>query len=464
MPESKTLSAIPDSDAPAKSGPELNQHTIRRSARVEGVGLHTGRTVRVEFKPAPADSGITFVRTDLAGSAPISASIATILDANRRPRRTSIGNGQVEIHTIEHLMASCFGSGIDNLLVEVNGEEIPGLDGSAYPFMEVFRQAGIQEQPVPRRVVQIREPVWIEEDSAAVAVLPDDAFRVSYTLSYPVQSLTAQFFSARVTPELFETHLAPSRTFCLAQEVEQLRRIGLGKGATYENTVVIESSGRIINNHLRYPDEFVRHKVLDLIGDLYLLGRPLLGHVMAIRSGHALNLKLLQKLRRSLERGQEGGIKAQYVEPEATSLDIFAIERILPHRYPFLLVDKIVEMIPDRRAVGLKNVTINEPFFRGHFPKRPVMPGVMIIEALAQVSGILLLNKPENLGKYAYFVAMDNVRFRRTVLPGDTLFLEAEVLKLRSKTGQMRTRALVEGKVVTEADLMFALLEGDEKL
>lgn len=462
--ELKNATALADAELSVRNEPSANQRTIRRTARVEGIGLHTGCAVRVDFKPAPPDSGITFVRTDLAGTAPVTASVASVLDANRRPRRTSIGNSRVEVHTIEHLMASCFGLGIDNLLVELSGEEVPGLDGSAHPFIEIFKQAGLQDQPVPRRVIQIREPVWIEDESAAVAVLPDDAFRISYTLSYPVPSLAAQFFSATVTPELFEAELSPSRTFCLAQEVEALRRIGLGKGATYENTVVIEPTGRVINNHLRYPDEFVRHKVLDLIGDLYLLGRPIQGHVMAIRSGHALNLKLIQKLRQSLERGREGGIKAQHVEPEATALDINAIERILPHRYPFLLVDRVLELVPDKRAVGMKNVTINEPFFAGHFPKRPVMPGVMIIEALAQVSGILLLNKPENLGKYAYFVAMDNVRFRRTVLPGDTLMLEADVLKLRSKTGQIRTRALVEGKVAAEADLMFALLEGDEKL
>ena len=431
---------------------------------MQGVGLHTGKSVRVEFKPAPPDSGISFLRTDLVGTTPVVASYASVLDSNRRPRRTSIGYGPVEVHTIEHLMASCFGCSIDNLRVEITGEEVPGLDGSAFPFMEIFRQAGIEEQPVSRRLAQIREPVWIEEDSAAVAVLPDEKFRISYTLSYPVPSLSAQFFSASVTPELFEAEVAPSRTFCLAQEVEALRQNGLGKGANYENTVVVEPNGRVIQNHLRYPDEFVRHKVLDLIGDLYLLGRPIQGHVVAIRSGHALNLKLLQKLRQTLERGREGGIQAQHVQPEATAMDIYAIERILPHRYPFLLVDRMTELIPDKRAVGLKNVTINEPFFAGHFPKRPVMPGVMIIEALAQVSGILLLNKPENLGKYAYFVAMDNVRFRRTVLPGDSLVLEAEVLKLRSKTGQMRTRAFVEGKVVAEADLMFALLDGDEKL
>ncbi len=440
------------------------QQTIRKPVRVEGVGLHTGQRVQVEFKPAPPDSGIMFLRTDLAGSKPVSASVSTILDPSRRARRTSVGNGAVEVHTIEHFMAGCFGAGIDNLLVEISGEEVPGLDGSAYPFLEIFKRTGFQEQAGSRRPIQVREAVWVEEGASAIAVFPAETFRVSYTLSYPVAGLSAQFFAAEVTPATFEKELAPSRTFCLAQEVEQLRKVGLGKGANYENTVVVETNGRVLNNNLRFPDEFVRHKVLDLIGDLYLLGRPLQGHVMAIRSGHALNLRLVQRLRQSLERGQGSGIKALHVEPEATSLDIHAIERILPHRYPFLLVDRVLEMVPDKRAVGIKNVTINEPFFMGHFPKRPVMPGVMMIEALAQLSGILLLNKPDNIGKYAYFVAMDNVKFRRTVLPGDTLTLEAEVLRIRSKTGQMRTRAYVEGKIAVEADLMFALLEGDDKL
>ncbi|MBI1953271.1 MAG: UDP-3-O-[3-hydroxymyristoyl] N-acetylglucosamine deacetylase, partial [Candidatus Omnitrophica bacterium] len=446
-----------EAESPA---PYVKQRTLQRSCRIEGVGLHTGKTVRVELKPAPPDSGVTFLRTDLGGSSPVTASAMTILEGSRRLRRTSIGNGQVEIHTIEHLMASCSGLGVDNLLVEMNGEEVPGLDGSAYPFVEIIKQAGFKEQPSPRRVAQFREPVWISEDGAAVAILPDEKFRISYTLSYPIPSLRAQFFSAEVNPHFFESEVAPSRTFCLAEEAETLRRAGLGRGANYENTVVLTAEGRVINNHLRFPDEFVRHKVLDLIGDLYLLGQPIQGHVLAIRSGHALNLKFIHRLRQALERGREGGIRAQSVEPEATALDTSAIQRILPHRFPFLLVDRIVELIPERRAVGIKNVTINEPFFQGHFPNRPVMPGVMIIEALAQVSGILMLNRPENLGKYAYFIAMDKVKFRRVVLPGDSLLLEVEVIKLRSKSGLMRTRALVEGKVVAEADLMFALLVG----
>jgi UDP-3-O-acyl N-acetylglucosamine deacetylase len=276
--------------------PYEQQHTLRRSTRIEGVGLHTGRSARVEFKPSPPDSGITFIRTDLPGAPPVSALAANILHADRRPRRTSVGNGTVEVHTIEHLMASCFGLGLDNLLVEISAEEVPGLDGSSYPFLEVFKQAGIQEQQVPRRICQIREPVWVEEDDTCIMVLPDEKFRVTYTLSYPVSSLSAQFFSAAVTPGFFEKELAASRTFCLAEEVEALRRVGLGKGANYENTVVVESSGRVINNHLRYPDEFVRHKILDLIGDLALLGVPFIGHLIADRSGHALHTMLVEKV------------------------------------------------------------------------------------------------------------------------------------------------------------------------
>ena len=442
----------------------VRQRTIRAPARVEGLGLHTGAQVRIEFKPAPPDSGISFVRTDLAGTPPVLASVQNVLDSSRRARRTSVGQGPVEVHTVEHLMASCFGAGIDNLLVEISGEEVPGLDGSAYPFLEIFRRVGLQEQPVSKRAIPIREVVWIEEGSSAIAVFPSDSFKISYTLSYPIPGMSAQFFTSEITPDCFEKQVAPARTFCLAQEAEQLRKVGLGKGANYENTVVVDASGRVINNTLRYADECVRHKVLDLIGDLYLLGRPIVGHVVAIRSGHAMNIKLIQRLRQVIERARESGIQAQQVLPETKAMDIETIQRILPHRYPFLLLDRVIELVPDKRAVGIKNVTVNEPFFQGHFPKRPVMPGVLMVEALAQLSGILLLNKPENLGKYTYFVALDNVRFRRTVLPGDTLYLETEVLRIRAKTGQMRARALVEGKVAVEADLMFALLDGDDRL
>lgn len=437
------------------------QRTIRRDAALEGVGLHTGQLVRVRFRPAEPHRGIRFVRTDLGGRLEVPVSPATLLDPLRRPRRTSVGTGSVEVHTIEHLMATCYGLGVTNLLIELTGEEVPGLDGSAFPFLETLKYAGLVEQEAFQQPLVVKEPVWVGEDGSTVLVLPDDQFRVSYTMSYAYPALQAQFFSRTCPHEVFEQELAPSRTFCLAEEVEELRRAGLGRGATYENTVVVGPQG-VINNHLRFTDEFVRHKVLDLLGDLYVLGRPIQGHVIAVRSGHSLNLKLVQRLRQVVERSVDGGIPALHIEPGATQLDVEAIQRILPHRYPFLMVDRLVHLEEDVRAVGVKSVTINEPFFTGHFPGRPVMPGVMILEALAQVAGILMLNKRENLGKYAYFVAIDKVKFRRTVLPGDQLILEAEVLKLRSKTGQMRTRALVEDRVVAEAEMMFALVDGDQ--
>lgn len=436
------------------------QRTIRRDAALEGVGLHTGQHVRVRFRPADPHRGIRFVRVDLEGHPEIPVSPATILDQIRRPRRTSVGVGTAEVHTIEHLMATCYGLGVTNLVVEISGEEVPGLDGSAFPFLETLRHAGLVDQDAFRLPLQIKEPVWVEEGDATLLVLPDDAFKVSYTMSYAHPALTVQFYSRTTPSAVFEQELAPSRTFCLAEEVEALRRQGMGKGATYENTVVVGPQG-VINNRLRFPDEFVRHKVLDLLGDLYLIGRPIQGHVLAVRSGHSLNLKLVHRLRQHAERSAEGGIPSVHIEPGASQLDNTAIHRILPHRYPFLMVDRIIHLEEDVRAVGLKSVTVNEPFFMGHFPNRPVMPGVMILEALAQVAGILMLNKRENLGKYAYFVAIDKVKFRRTVVPGDQLVLEAEVLKLRSRTGQMRTRALVDDKVVAEAEMMFALVEGD---
>lgn len=436
------------------------QQTIRRDAAIEGFGLHTGQLVRLRFRPAEANAGIRFVRTDLDGHPEIPVNPATVLDLARRPRRTSVGHGAVEVHTIEHLMATCYGLSVANLTIEIHGEEVPGLDGSAFPFLEILKYAGIVEQEATQLPLTIREPVWVGEGPATLLVLPDEQFRISYTMSYDHPALSTQFLSASDPLRIFERELAPSRTFCLAEEVEELKRQGLGRGATYENTVVVGPQG-IINNRLRFSDEFVRHKVLDLLGDLYVLGRPIQGHVLAVRSGHSLNLKLVQRLRQQLERGHDSGIPSVHVEAGATQLDHLAIQRILPHRYPFLMVDRIVHLEEDKRAVGVKSVTINEPYFTGHFPGRPVMPGVMILEALAQVAGILMLNRRENLGKYAYFVAIDRVKFRRTVLPGDQLVLEAEVLKLRSKTGQMRTRAFVDEKIVAEAEMMFALVEGD---
>lgn len=436
------------------------QKTIKSEAKLSGIGIHTGDQVKVKFLPAPTNNGITFVRVDLPKRPSIAATINNIVDVFRSPRRTSIGSGDAEIQTIEHLMAALCGLGIDNLVVEIDGEELPGLDGSAKPFFEALKQAGLEEQNAAKKFLHIRQPVWIEDNGTSLVILPDERFRVSYTLNYDHPKIGTQYANFVITDEIFEKEIAPSRTFCLQAEVDELRKQKLGKGANYENTLVVGEQG-VIKNDLRFDNEFVRHKISDLIGDLYLLGANIKGHAIAVRSGHPLNIKLLHRLRLQEDRVKTGAISSTPdipINPDFP-LDINDIQRILPHRYPFLLIDRILDLEEDKRAVGIKNVTINDEFFLGHFPGRPVMPGVLIIEAMAQVVGVLMLSNPANHGKLAYFMSLDNAKFRKIVVPGDQLRLEAEVMKLKSKTGQAHTRALVDGKIVAEADLMFALVE-----
>lgn len=436
----------------------MEQRTIKKPIGLNGVGLHTGARVNLKFKPAPANTGINFIRVDVKDSPMIKANILHVLEQDKSPRRTSVGNGSVEIHTIEHLMAALWATGIDNLLIEIDGPELPGLDGSARDFLGALKKAGIENQGVQKKVYHVRSPIWIEQDGAMLMVLPDNNFRVSYTLNYEHPLLKAQYISFIIDEDTFEKEIALSRTFCLEREVIDLKKQGLGKGANYDNTVVVGKEG-VIDNNLRFEDEFARHKILDLLGDLYLLGYAIKGHVIAVRSGHPLNIKLVNKINFQKEKIEAGGLKAVHVDTGGASLDITDIQKILPHRYPFLFVDRIIELEPNKRAVGIKNVTMNEQFFTGHFPGVPVMPGVLIVEAMAQVAGVLMLNKKENIGKIAYFMSLDNVKFRKTVMPGDQLRLEVEVVKLRSRTGQVHTKALVDGAVVSEADLMFALVD-----
>ncbi|MCM8814124.1 MAG: bifunctional UDP-3-O-[3-hydroxymyristoyl] N-acetylglucosamine deacetylase/3-hydroxyacyl-ACP dehydratase [Candidatus Omnitrophica bacterium] len=431
------------------------QRTICTEASIRGVGLHTGSTVNLCFKPAVADHGIVFVRTDLPQQPRIPANISFLKE---RPRRTTIGVEKVEVHTVEHVMAALAGLGIDNIIIEMDGEELPGLDGSALPFLELLKKAAIREFPVPRRYFQPREALHLEEGDSSLMILPANEFRISYTMSYPNPRLKSQYASFVFTPDIFEREVAPSRTFCLQEEADALRKQGLGQGADYDNTVVIGPDGNAVNNILRFPDEFVRHKICDLIGDLYLLGQPIRGHVIGIKSGHPLNIKMLQKIRQIQERQQKAGVSAASRDfTDVPPLTVTEIQRILPHRYPFLLVDRILELKEDTYAVGIKNVSANEEFFNGHFPGRPVMPGVLIVEAMAQVAGVLILCKRTNLGKRAYFMCIDKVKFRRMVVPGDQLRMETSVLKLKSKTGQVYGRTFVGDKLVCEAELTFSL-------
>jgi len=437
------------------------QRTIKNETTFSGIGLHNGKVAHVTLKPALPNSGINFVRTDLSERPALNAETSKIVDLHLCPRRTSIAVGDVEVQTVEHIMAALYGMGIDNAIVEIDADEVPGMDGSAIPFFDILKKAEVAEQDAPKKYFSVREPLWCSDGEAFILILPGRNFEISYTLDYDHPLLKSQF--VRITldgdPSLLEKQIAPARTFCLEREVAPLRKLGLGKGADYDNTVVV-GNRRIIKNKVRFNDEFARHKILDLVGDLYLLGCPLRGHIIAIKSGHSLNVKLLSKLRQQRQSFLDIGIKAPDVQVGLGELDTNMIQKILPHRYPFLLIDKVIQIERDKKAIGVKNVTINENFFPGHFPGRPIMPGVLIVEAMAQTAGVLLLSKEENFGKLAYFLGINDVKFRKPVLPGDQLILEIDVLKLKSKTGQVRGIAKVRDKIVCEANLMFSLVEG----
>jgi UDP-3-O-[3-hydroxymyristoyl] N-acetylglucosamine deacetylase/3-hydroxyacyl-[acyl-carrier-protein] dehydratase len=426
------------------------QRTIKAPVCLTGVGVHTGNKTRLVFAPAPVNAGVRFVRSDLPGSPEVRALARNVSDVRRG---TTIANGDVEIHTVEHVLAAICGCGIDNVVVELDSNEPPVGDGSSFAYVRMIKSAGIEEQDAPREELVLGEAVWASKDNAVIAAIPAEQFRVSYTMDFKHPTLPAQFVSFVVTEDTFEREIASGRTFCFYHEIEALVKQGLIKGGSLDNAVVIGDGVIYSKDRLRFPDEFARHKVLDLVGDLCLVGRQVRAHVIAMRSGHELNVDLARKLLSLAEKAQKRESVSQRVQGGV--MDINEIRRILPHRFPFLLVDRIVEVKGRERIVGIKNVTINEPFFTGHFPEKAVMPGVLIIEALAQTAGVLMLNTAENIGKLAFFMAIENAKFRRPVMPGDQLRLEIEVLRWKTKMGKVSGKALVDGQVAAEAELTF---------
>jgi len=425
------------------------QRTLRTAVEFSGVGLHSGQLVHARVLPAPQGTGVEFLRTDVRDAPPIPAHISY---HSTKDRRTRLVRDSSEVDTVEHLLAVCSGMGIDNLTVELSGSELPGLDGSAKTLVDLFKQAGAVDQRVEARVFRLDEPVYVREGSATLVALPPErpGLTLQYIASFNDPLVEGGSYQLELTPETFEAEIAPARTFCLASEIPLLQAAGLGKGATRENTVVLGDPASV----LRMPGEPVRHKLLDLIGDLHLLGADLHAHVIATCSGHSTNAKLVRRLLDLMQQRETGGLITR-----ESGLDVRGVMRLLPHRYPFLLIDRVISIEGYQRAVAIKNVSINEPYFQGHFPEAPLMPGVLQLEALAQLAGVLLLRKFENTGKLAVLWSIDKVKLRAPVAPGDQLRLEVETLRSKGEMGQVRGTGTVAGKVVCEAVLTFTMTD-----
>ncbi len=460
----------------------VQQCTIQEPVSYSGTGLHTGAKCTITFKPAPEHYGIRFVRTDLGGNPEIPALVDYVVDVSRG---TTLGHGDIKVYTVEHVLAAVAGLQIDNLVIEIDGIEPPVGDGSAMPFVHVLEKAGIVRQDAPKdyliidRTIQFSNP----DKEIDIVALPLDDFRMTVMVDYKNPALGSQHTGLFNLEQEFVKEFAPSRTFCFLTEVEALHDMGLIKGGSLDSAVVIVDRDvspedltllgqklklpetMHLNDHgflnditLRYRNEPARHKLLDLLGDLSLVGVPIKAQILAARPGHASNVEFARMIRK-LYLEKRLMKKYQVEKKEGTVFDIHAISDILPHRYPFLLVDRIMNLEIDKKIVGLKNVTMNEPFFQGHFPGQPVMPGVLIIEAMAQCGGILMLNSIENLKEtLAYFSTIDKAKFRRPVVPGDQLIMEVEQISKRRNIIQIRGRAFVDGQLVAEAEMMAAVV------
>jgi|TARA_Y100000310_G_scaffold63867_1_gene59308 UDP-3-O-[3-hydroxymyristoyl] N-acetylglucosamine deacetylase/3-hydroxyacyl-[acyl-carrier-protein] dehydratase len=448
-----------------------------------GVGLHTGVESTITFKPAPEDFGIRFKRMDVEGCPEIRADIDHVIDISRG---TTIEENGVRIHTVEHALAACVGLGLDNVLIELTEKEPPVMDGSSIDFVEALLKAGIFKQDAPRNYLHIDEAVGYTDSGRGVDVhiMPSDQFRITFMIDYKFRSLGTQFTTMDQVEKNFAKDIAPARTFCFLSEVETLKEDGLIQGGNLDNAVVIVdkeidqaeadnlknlfgikqeislgANGILNGKKLRFDNEPVRHKALDLIGDLALLGMPILGHVIASKSGHAANVELVKKIKKVYEKKI---LQQRFPKKSASKFmfDINSILNLLPHRYPFVLVDRIVDITPGEKLIAYKNVTINEPFFQGHFPNQPVMPGVLVLEAMAQAGAFLVLNSIDDpMKKNMFFSALSDSKFRHPIIPGDQLRLEIELAKFRLGTALLIGKGYVGDKLVAEGKLKATVVD-----
>jgi UDP-3-0-acyl N-acetylglucosamine deacetylase/beta-hydroxyacyl-[acyl carrier protein] dehydratase FabZ len=440
----------------------MKQRTLAREVSIQGSALHTGESVTLTLKPAPVDHGIVFKRVDLPGAPTLRPRIDQVTDL---VRATTIQSGHAKIHTVEHVLSALHGCGVDNVLIEMNASEPPILDGSAKPFVDLLMQGEPIEQEKDREYFVLEEPVSVQRGNSSIIALPHDGLKITCT-SADDRGIHTQHLTLTIDPDVFMTQVAAARTFTIYEDIEELLKLGKIKGGSLDCAVVIRGDKILSKEGLRFKDEFVRHKILDIIGDIVLLGLPLKAHIVATRPGHAINAELTKALAEKLEEKKKGPKKKprpSMVMPNETSLDIRRILDTLPHRYPFVMIDRVVEFIGEDALVAIKNVSINEPYFQGHFPNNPVMPGVLQLEAMAQAAGILMLRRGSSEGKTSLFMSADKVKFRKPVRPGDQLIVNAKLTKTRgAKLATAEVTCTVDGTVVSSGELMFAILDTHE--
>src|SRR2546428_3266524 len=437
------------------STPEF-QHTVGKTASLSGTALHTGKKVSLKLHPAPVGYGIKLKRRDLQDEPTIDARIDNLKTVERA---TTMGEGSVRVHTVEHVLAALSAMDVDNAIVEMDANKPPIGDGSAQLYVDLIKRAGVTVQEEPRKFFDVREPMHVESKTGALLVLlPDEKFRISCTQAGPNNRFT-QFLSMEVTPTAFEREIAPARTFVYYEDVQPLMEKNLIKGGSLENAIVVRGEAVLSKEPLRFADEFVRHKILDIIGDLALVGRRIRGHVVAVKPGHATNAELVRALAR--EQTRRSAIAVPRAMPTGDGgLDPDDGMKIPPHRHPFLMVDRIIGFEGENKITGVKSITINEPFFQGHFPGHPVMPGVMQVEAMAQVASILLFKLTKTSSRVGYFMSADQVKFRKPVFPGDTIFIHAELTRARgNRLAKTKCHCVVNDAVVSEGELMFTFLD-----
>ena len=460
----------------------MKQHTIKRSASVQGVGLHTGKTVNLTFKPARVNHGVKFQRIDLEDQPIINADVSRVVSTMRG---TTIKVGDAQVSTVEHVLSAVFGMQIDNVLIEVDGPEVPIMDGSAANFVAALKEAEREEQEEDREYFEVLAPISYKDDSTGteLLVLPAEEFEVTTMIDFNSPVLGQQYAKLENLSD-YETQIAPCRTFVFLHELEQLFKLNLIKGGDLDNAVVIvdrimsqeeldtlakkmgkpsikvEQQGILNTVDLHFDNEPARHKLLDVIGDVGLLGKPIKGKILATKPGHKANIELTKILKKHYQEQRKLKGKPKYDPDQKPLYDSVAIAAWLPHRYPFLLVDKIIELT-DHHVVGVKSVTFNEYFFQGHFPNNPVMPGVLQIEAMAQTGGILALSTVEDPGNWdTYFLKIENAKFKNKVVPGDTILFKMELTApIRRGIVQMQATAYVGNKIVSEAELTAQIVK-----